>query len=180
MCFANTGPTKAGTGCCGSPNDNVINGLAGLYGANSSVSRANGERSLSGLPVPCGVRDEAVIAIIEMPALRGGLLARRGPPIEDQNHHRYGEVKTRLTIGPRGLSSLYFPRKRKGPQLALEPLNGQGIAGYVPEPELWVRPRGIAPRENSHIVSAFAVIGDVETLAFLFDRGTQADHDVDG
>ena len=29
--------------------------------------------------------------------------------------------------------------KRKGLQLALEPLNGQGIAGYVPEPELWAR-----------------------------------------
>ena len=27
--------------------------------------------------------------------------------------------------------------KRKGPQLALEPLNGQGIAGYLPEPKLW-------------------------------------------
>ncbi|WP_181769969.1 hypothetical protein [Bradyrhizobium sp. UNPF46] len=26
------------------------------------------------------------------------------------------------------------PVKRKGLQLALEPLNGQGIAGYVPEP----------------------------------------------
>lgn len=26
------------------------------------------------------------------------------------------------------------PTKRKGLQLALEPLNGQGIAGYVPEP----------------------------------------------
>jgi hypothetical protein len=26
--------------------------------------------------------------------------------------------------------------KRKGPQLALEPLNGQGIAGYLPEPKL--------------------------------------------
>ncbi len=25
-------------------------------------------------------------------------------------------------------------KKRKGLQLALEPLNGQGIAGYVPEP----------------------------------------------
>jgi hypothetical protein len=25
-------------------------------------------------------------------------------------------------------------RKRKGLQLALEPLNGRGIAGYVPEP----------------------------------------------
>src|ERR1700722_19568683 len=106
MCFANTGPTKVGTGCCGSPNDNVIKGLAGLYGANSSVSRANGERSLSGLPAPlpvsCGVRDEAVIAMVEMPAPLGGRVARRGPPIEDQNHHRYGEVKTRLTIGSRG------------------------------------------------------------------------------
>src|SRR3954453_15815736 len=37
--------------------------------------------------------------------------------------------------------------KRKGPQLALEPLNGQGIAGYVPEPELWMR-----PRDNDYVV----------------------------
>ena len=27
-----------------------------------------------------------------------------------------------------------FCKKRKGLQLALEPLDGQGIAGYVPEP----------------------------------------------
>jgi hypothetical protein len=25
-------------------------------------------------------------------------------------------------------------RQKKGPQLALEPLNGRGIAGYVPKP----------------------------------------------
>lgn len=37
---------------------------------------------------------------------------------------------------------LRLQEKRKGLQLALEPLNGQGIAGYVPEPELWMRPRG--------------------------------------
>jgi hypothetical protein len=42
--------------------------------------------------------------------------------------------------------------KRKGPQLALEPLNGQGIAGYVPEPELWARPLKIAPRENTYML----------------------------
>jgi hypothetical protein len=27
-----------------------------------------------------------------------------------------------------------LPPKRKGPQLALEPLDGRGIAGYVPKP----------------------------------------------
>jgi hypothetical protein len=27
-----------------------------------------------------------------------------------------------------------LPEKRKGLQLALEPLNGRGIAGYVPKP----------------------------------------------
>jgi hypothetical protein len=27
-----------------------------------------------------------------------------------------------------------FSRKKKGLQLALEPLNGRGIAGYVPKP----------------------------------------------
>jgi len=36
----------------------------------------------------------------------------------------------------RGMAILFFPgsAKRKGLQLALEPLDGQGIAGYVPEP----------------------------------------------
>jgi hypothetical protein len=30
--------------------------------------------------------------------------------------------------------TLSFAAKRKGLQLALEPLDGSGIAGYVPEP----------------------------------------------
>ena len=33
-----------------------------------------------------------------------------------------------------GLPDLQERTKRKGLQLALEPLNGQGIAGYVPGP----------------------------------------------
>jgi hypothetical protein len=78
-------------------------------------------------------------------------------------------------------------KKRKGLQLALEPLNGQGIAGYVPEPELWMRPRdndyvvpwGIAPRENLHVVSALRVLGDVEAFTLGFDVDAQADDDVD-
>ena len=69
--------------------------------------------------------------------------------------------------------------KRKGLQLALEPLNGQGIAGYVPEPELWVRPLRIAPRENSHIVGALGVLGDIEAFPLGLDVDAQADDDVD-
>jgi hypothetical protein len=50
------------------------------------------------------------------------------------NHHRYGEVKTRLTIGA-GLEIQFVAiEKKKGPQLALEPLNGRSIAGYVLKP----------------------------------------------
>src|SRR4051812_37494141 len=78
------------------------------------------------------------------------------------DHHRYGEVKTRLTIEDVGASradliggtrtverpATGVESKRKGPQLALEPLNGRGIAGYVPEPELWERSWEIAPREE--------------------------------
>ena len=70
-------------------------------------------------------------------------------------------------------------QKRKGPQLALEPLNGQGIAGYVPEPELWARPQGIAPRENSHVVGALGVLGDIEAFTFGLDVDAQADDDID-
>src|SRR5258705_738510 len=68
--------------------------------------------------------------------------------------------------------------KRKGLQLALEPLNGQGIAGYVPKPELWARSWKTAPRENSHIVGALGVLGDVEAFTLGLDIGAQADDDV--
>jgi hypothetical protein len=53
-------------------------------------------------------------------------------------------------IGP--LAPRHDRTKRKGPQLALEPLNGQGIAGYVPEPELWARAGYAAPRENTYML----------------------------
>src|SRR6476660_2011920 len=69
--------------------------------------------------------------------------------------------------------------KRKGLQLALEPLNGQGIAGYVPKPELWARSRKTAPRENSHVVSALGVLGDVEAFTLGLDIGAQANDHVD-
>jgi hypothetical protein len=72
-----------------------------------------------------------------------------------------------------------FQTKRKGLQLALEPLNGRGIAGYVPKPELWTRPWWTASRENSHIVSALRVLGDVEALTFGLDVDAQADDDID-
>jgi hypothetical protein len=50
-------------------------------------------------------------------------------------------------------TSLENAMKRKGPQLALEPLNGQGIAGYVPEPELWTRPLlKIAPPGEAYML----------------------------
>jgi len=39
-----------------------------------------------------------------------------------------------MAFCPRGQAYENSPKKRKGLQLALEPLNGQGIAGYVPEP----------------------------------------------
>ena len=33
--------------------------------------------------------------------------------------------------------------------------------------------------EHLHVVGAFAVVGDVETLAFLLEGGTQTDDDID-
>src|SRR6202451_3627377 len=37
----------------------------------------------------------------------------------------------------------------------------------------------IVPRENSHIVGALGVLGDVEAFAFGLDTGAQADDDID-
>jgi len=50
------------------------------------------------------------------------------------NHHRYGEVKTRLTIGPGVEIQPQDLKEKKGLQLALKPLNGRSIAGYVLKP----------------------------------------------
>jgi hypothetical protein len=43
------------------------------------------------------------------------------PPVRNGNPFLRGEIKN-------------HPAKRKGLQLALEPLNSLGIAGYVPKP----------------------------------------------
>ncbi len=50
-------------GCCGSPSDIVMSGLAGACGASSSASRANGERSLSLVASDCAGLDAADRAI---------------------------------------------------------------------------------------------------------------------
>jgi hypothetical protein len=71
--------------------------------------------------------------------------------------------------------------KRKGLQLALKPLNGRGIAGYVPKPKFWTRPvLVVASREEtSHVVGALGVLGDVEAFTLGLDIGTQADDHID-
>jgi len=69
--------------------------------------------------------------------------------------------------------------KRRGSNLRGAP-NGQGIAGYVPKPELWMRPLGDRiPRRTYHVVSALGVLGDVEAFTLGLDVDAQADDHVD-
>src|SRR5689334_22613269 len=70
------------------------------------------------------------------------------------------------------------PKKKGAPTCAGAPRRS-GIAGYVPKPKLWTRSRETEPREESVVVGALAVIGDVEALALLFDRRAQPNDDVD-
>src|SRR5258707_523257 len=82
----------------------MISGLPGWWGASSSVTRANGERSLwpaeFWLPSSCATPDEAVIAIGVAPALeKGGRSHGSRPAKNGSDHHRYGQVKTRLNKG---------------------------------------------------------------------------------
>src|SRR6266481_3369207 len=51
------------------------------------------------MPAPCATPEEAVIAMSEAPALSKRSRGTRGSTGNRSNHHRYGEVKTRLTIG---------------------------------------------------------------------------------
>src|SRR6184192_4339779 len=91
MCFVRTGPTKSGTGCCGSPNDSVINGLAGWYGAGALRHAGRGGH--------CHVRNASTFKSGR------GTYPTTG---NTSNHHRYGEVKTRLTIDPAGQFAWYY------------------------------------------------------------------------
>src|SRR6185437_9505711 len=92
---------------------------------------------------------------------------------------RYGEVKTRLTIGPQALSSLRLTQKERGSSLRWSPSTVGALPGMCPNrscgPGL-VRP---GPGRRSVVVGALAVVGDVQTLALLFDRRTQAHDHVD-
>src|SRR6185312_4813784 len=97
MLAASTGPTKAGTGCCGSPTDRLIGGLPGDSPAMSSVRRTKGEReSTAGAGVWLGSREAVMVGI----AVHIG--EGCGPPRIRSGHITDGEVKTRLTIGFQG------------------------------------------------------------------------------
>jgi len=104
---------KAGTGCCGSPMI-ALSMVRRLVRGQQSVSRANGERSLAHCRRPAA-HGWGVIAILYCASTRGAAVAFE-TGLKQINHHRYGEVKTRLTIDGtdnlRGLPfiSRYYPR----------------------------------------------------------------------
>jgi hypothetical protein len=74
------------------------------------------------------------MAMLVAPALVQAADRVLGPVGYGSNHHRYGEVKTRLTIGAADGIQLPDSKEKKGLQLALKPLNGRSIAGYVLKP----------------------------------------------
>jgi hypothetical protein len=74
------------------------------------------------------------MAILVAPAFVPNRRSQLGPVESGSNHHRYGEFKTRLTIDPSVKIHLPDSKEKKGLQLALKPLNGRSIAGYVLKP----------------------------------------------
>src|SRR6185437_14122723 len=97
---------------------------------------------------------------------------------------RYGEVKTRLTIGPQALSSLRLTQKERGSSLRWSPSTVGALPGMCPNRSCGPRSPGFFPLGPGHgrrsvVVGALAVIGDVEAFALLLDRGTQAHDHVD-
>src|SRR6202795_1962631 len=72
------------------------------------------------------------------------------------------------------------PQKERGSSLRWSPSTVGALPGMCPNRSSGRDHREmIAPRENSIVVSALAVIGDVETLAFRFHGGTKTDDHVD-
>src|SRR6266478_1716944 len=71
------------------------------------------------------------------------------------------------------------PQKERGSSLRWSPSTVGALPGMCPNRSSGrdlVRSR---PGENSHIVSALRVLGDVEAFAFDLNVGAQADDDID-
>src|SRR5437764_3650081 len=71
------------------------------------------------------------------------------------------------------------PHKKRGSNLRWSPSTVGALPGMCPNRSSGRDLEEIAPRENSHVVGAFGVLGDIETFAFGLDIGAQADDDVD-
>src|SRR4051812_37743117 len=70
-------------------------------------------------------------------------------------------------------------KKKRGPNLRWSPSTVLALPGMCPNRSSGRNLVRSRPWENSHIVGALRVLGDVETFAFGLDIGTQADNDVD-
>src|SRR6266702_8041409 len=69
--------------------------------------------------------------------------------------------------------------KERGSNLRWSPSTVGALPGMCPNRSCGRDPGGTASRENSHVVSALGVLGDVEALAFGLDVDAQADDDID-
>src|SRR6202158_5346631 len=80
----------------------------------------------------------------------------------------------------RDLAIPFFLKKERGSNLRWSPSTVRALPGMCPNRSSGRDHREmIAPRENSIVVSALAVIGNVETFAFRFHGGTKTDDHVD-
>ena len=71
-------------------------------------------------------------------------------------------------------------KKERGSNLRWSPSTVGALPGMCPNRSSGRDPRGRPrPRENSHIVGALGVLGNIEALTLGFDIGAQADDDVD-
>src|SRR5437879_13918417 len=77
-----------------------------------------------------------------------------------------------LFLRPRG-------QKERGSNLRWSPSTVGALPGMCPNRSSGRDPVRSRPGENSHVVSALRVLGDVETFALHLNAGAQADDDVD-
>src|SRR5215475_15974204 len=93
MWAAMTRATNVGTPCCGSPTARLIGGLPGSMSPKSSRSRTKGERPTSARAGEGGGTRSAAVMNIDK--------AAPAPAAPGMSYHRCGEVKARLTNGPK-------------------------------------------------------------------------------
>src|SRR5258705_2815670 len=138
--------------------------------------------SISVLPLDsllvCGRRNTAATPAVRLPFATETETNRSFHPASTHERWMPGRQICRKRRGRR-MKRHAAAQKERGSNLRWSPSTVRALPGMCPNRSCGRDLGRSRPRENSHVVSALGVLGDVEAFTLYFNGGTQADDDVD-